>query len=182
MTIARKPVSPLLAAALTQLALVETEISIAEERLKDRKAFRKYIGENVLAELITHEQLNDGATLPDGTDVTFEVEYHATIPAKERDLAHAWLVTEGLGDLLKTEITISVPKGDIEKAVTIATFLDLLSGVEVSTETTLPGPTLMKLVRERLAAGQSLPTMFGVYAPVRAIPVGTTTMKRSAKA
>ena len=177
MTTIIKRASPLLVAALTQLASVETEIAEMEEALKDRKALRKYIGENVLTELIEHEQLNNGALMPDDTEVTFEVEYHASVPAAQREAAHAYLIATDRADVLKVAITATVPRGELDLAEKITSLLRLIPSMDVEVTTILPGPTLTKYVRETLEAGDHLPEYFGVYAPVRAIPAGTRTTK-----
>jgi hypothetical protein len=168
--------SPLLVAALAQLATIESEIGSDEERLKDKKALRKYIGEHVLAELIEREHLNDGATLPDGTEVTFEHEYHVSVLSHHKDDAHAYLIAVDQQDLLKTTITVNVPRGKMDAAFTIVNLLKLIDDIEVSTATTLPGPTLTKWVKEQLATLGHIPACFTVYAPVRAIPVTHSTL------
>lgn len=164
----RPTASPLLVAALAQLATIESEIGTIEETLKDKKALRKYIGEHVLAELVDHEHLNNGATLPDGTDVDFTVEYHASIATADKELAHGYLIGRGHGDLLKTMITVLLPRDELEKAALLTNVLKLLPGVDVDTTTMLPGATLMNFVKQTLQDGGQLPACFGVYAPVRA--------------
>jgi len=162
--------SPLLVATLAQLENLTAEIATLEETVKDRKAYRKYVGENVLPELIGHEQLNDGALMPDGTCVTFEHDYHASIAPKDRAQAHQFLIENGRADLLKCSLTVSLGRNELAKEHVLVNVLRLIPGVEVVSETQLPGPTLMKYVRERLSAGEHLPEYFGVYAPLRAIP------------
>ncbi len=166
-----KHASPLVAATLAEIASSDIAISTLETAIKREKDRRKYLQEHVLVELVTLEELNNGAILPDGTKVRFEHDVKAGILAKDREDAHHYLITEGYGALLRNDIIVSLGKESEEETTILFQMLTMLPKVEVSVATTLPGATLMKWIRTRLSAGKPIPDLFNVYAPMRAVPV-----------
>jgi hypothetical protein len=164
-----RPASQLVGETLASIDSLNDRIAKGEELLSQLKAHRKYLAEHVLVELVHHEQLNDGCTLPDGRVVTFERKVNATVPAPLRKEAHDWLVANGHGDLLKTHVCVSFPKDHHAVATALAELAKSLPNAEVEVTTELPGPTLTSFVTKALAFGRALPPSITYYAPLRAV-------------
>ena len=77
-----------------------------------------------------------------------------------RDIAYDWLRTNGAGDLIKNEVTAVFGKGQDKLATSILNLLRTqLDGVApVTHDETVHPQTLLAYLRNRLKAGQPLPT------------------------
>lgn len=164
-----RPASQLVAETLQQLDDLNDRIAKGEALLSQLKAHRKFLGEHVLVELVNHEQLNNGCTLPNGEVVTFERKVNATVPAPMRKEAHDWLIANGHGNLLKTHVHVSFPKDHHTVATALAALAQSLPNAEVDVTTELPGATLTSFVTKALAFGRPLPPSITYYAPLRAV-------------
>jgi len=57
--------------------------------------------------------------LSDGESVEVGKFYSASIPAEKQDEAFTWLRNNGLGDVIKNDITVTFGRGEDNKASTI---------------------------------------------------------------
>jgi len=94
--------------------------------------------------------------LKDGESVEIKKIYGASIPVDQKEEAFQWLRNNGLGDLIKNEITVTFGMGEDNKA---ASYVDLArgSGFEPIQKIGVNPMTLKALVRERLESGQDVP-------------------------
>jgi hypothetical protein len=196
----RPQASPALEAALLEFSTLEDQVATLQEQLSEKKARAKYLGENVMVELVELEHLNDGCRLTDGREFTFERDVKCGIAKDKKPEAFAWLASKGADTMLKRYLTISFGKDSLRQVSKIKTMLaqvlpqyeigvkvgkapdtiveavkELLRAADVQVEVEetleLPGSTLSSFVKKEIKAGRSLPEYFGVYAPLRAIPV-----------
>jgi hypothetical protein len=200
-TDAKRPLaSPLLEATLLEFAALEDEVSTLEETLKEKKARAKYLGENVVVELVDAEHLNDGCRLTDGREFVFERNVRCGIPVDKKPLAFQYLEEKGADTMLKRYLTLSFGKDSKRQVALVKTMLarvlpqyevgikvglapdsivealkEILRAadlnIEIEETLELPGSTLSAFVKKELKAGRSLPEAFGVYAPLRAVLV-----------
>ena len=98
--------------------------------------------------------------------------YGASIPVSKREEAFKWLRDNGLGDLIKNEVTVSFGRNEDNKAATYAV-LAQGQGYQPVQKLKVEPMTLKALVRERIESGREIPSdLFNVYAGSR------TTIKR----
>jgi len=110
--------------------------------------------------------------LADGSAVEVKPVYGASIPVSKREEAFKWLRDNGLGDLIKNEVTVSFGRNEDNKAATYAV-LAQGQGYQPVQKLKVEPMTLKALVRERIESGREIPSdLFNVYAGSR------TTIKR----
>lgn len=106
-------------------------------------------------------------TLSDGSVVDVVDEVACGITEARREAAHRWLLDNGFGGLIKTEVSVAFGRGEHEAAVACAQSIggELVERVHPA--------TLKSFVKERLAAGNAVPfDLFGIhpYAKARLKP------------
>ena len=102
--------------------------------------------------------------LADGTSVEVKPVYGASILVAKREGAFKWLRDNGLGDLIKNEVTVAFGRNEDNKAMAYAT-LAQGKGYEPIQKLKIEPMTLKALVRERLESGKEMPTeLFNVFA------------------
>lgn len=95
--------------------------------------------------------------LEDGSSVEIQNDVVCGISEERRAAAHAWLVANNFGGLIKTEVVARFGKGDRDAAVACAEAI----GGEL--KESVHSATLKSFVKERMAAGQAIPfDLFGV--------------------
>ena len=88
-------------------------------------------------------------------------------------MAYNWLRENGLGDIIKNEISVSFGRNEDNKAADYAE-LAKSSGFQPTQKMKVEPMTLKALVRERIEAGKEMPTeIFGVFSENK------TTIKRN---
>jgi len=102
--------------------------------------------------------------LSDGSSVEVKPVYGASISAAKKEEAFNWLRNNGLGDLIKNEITVSFGRNEDNKAADYAV-LAQGQGYQPTQKLKVEPMTLKALVRERLESGKEMPTdLFNVFA------------------
>ena len=102
--------------------------------------------------------------LADGSAVEVKPVYGASISIDRKEEAYNWLSSNGLGDLIKNEVTVSFGRNEDNKAIAYAT-LAQGQGFEPIQKLKVEPMTLKALVRERLESGQEMPSdLFNVFA------------------
>ena len=95
--------------------------------------------------------------------------YAANISLKNREAAYSWLRSNGLGDIIKNEITVSFGRDEDNKATTYVN-LARGQGYQPTQKLKVEPMTLKALVRERIENGKSVPTdIFNVFVGNRTI-------------
>ena len=90
--------------------------------------------------------------------------YGASISVAKKEEAFNWLRNNGLGDLIKNEITVSFGRNEDNKAAEYAS-LAQGHGYQPNQKLKVEPMTLKALVRERLESGKEMPTdLFNVFA------------------
>ena len=89
--------------------------------------------------------------------------YAANISIANREAAYSWLRSNGLGDIIKNEITVSFGRNEDNKAANYAN-LAKGQGYQPTQKLKVEPMTLKALVRERIEAGKEMPTdIFNVF-------------------
>ena len=101
--------------------------------------------------------------LQDGSSVEVKTNYSATITQANKEAAFNWLRENGLGDIIKNEISVSFGRNEDNKAADYAE-LAKSQGLDPMQKLKVEPMTLKALVRERLEAGKEMPTeLFNIY-------------------
>jgi len=151
-----------LADQIQMLEGLNNRIETSENNLKDlKKEHDRLSGEvipTMMAEMgLSHLKLTDGST------VDVKPNYSANISVANREKAFNWLRENGLGDIIKNEISVSFGRNEDNKA---ADYADLAKGqgFQPTQKMKVEPMTLKALVRERIEAGKEMPTeLFNVY-------------------
>ncbi len=161
-----------LADQVENLEFVLTCIEGAEERLKDLKKKRDHISGEVIPTMMSEMGLAE-LKLHDGSHLKVSTSYRAHISEANKEMAYNWLRENGLGDIIKNEISVSFGRNEDNKAADYAE-LAKSNGFQPTQKMKVEPMTLKALVRERIEAGKEMPTeIFGVYSENK------TTIKRS---
>ena len=138
-----------------ELKGLEDEIANAEESLKKLKEKAKAVSNFEIPAMMDDMQITK-LKLKDGESVEIKKIYGASIPKDQQEAAFTWLRNNGLGDVIKNDITVTFGRGEDNKA---AAYADLAKGqgFEPVQKIGVNPMTLKALVRERLENGQDVP-------------------------
>jgi len=101
--------------------------------------------------------------LADGSSVEVKTNYSATITQANKEAAFNWLRENGLGDIIKNELTVSFGRNEDNKAAAYAE-LAKGQGKQPTQKLKVEPLNLKALVRERIEGGKPLPTeIFNVF-------------------
>ena len=152
-----------LADEVKKLKSLEDQIKSDEESLKEKKKKLELISGEVVPTLLSEMGLSS-LKLADGSAVDVKPYYAANISALNRDAAYGWLRSNGLGDIIKNEITVSFGRNEDNKAADYAV-LAQGHGYQPTQKLKVEPMTLKALVRERIEKGDDMPTdLFNVFA------------------
>ena len=161
-----------LADQVERLEGVTSSIEQAEEQLKELKKKKDYISGEVIPTMMSEMGLAE-LKLHDGSHLKVSTSYRATITEANKEAAFNWLRNNGLGDIIKNEISVSFGRNEDNKA---ADYADLAKGqgFQPTQKMKVEPMTLKALVRERIEAGKEMPTeIFGIFSENK------TTIKRN---
>jgi len=160
-----------LADQVKNLRYLEDQLKIDEELLKNKKRDIEKISGEIIPTLLSEMGLSS-LKLADGSAVEVKPYYAANISLRNREAAYNWLRSNGLGDIIKNEITVSFGRNEDNKAAEYAN-LAKGQGFQPTQKLKVEPMTLKALVRERTEAGKDIPTdIFNVFVGNR------TTIKR----
>jgi len=145
---------------------LENEIKQDEEALKNKKKSAAMLSEEIIPTMMTEMSLSS-IKLADGSAVEVKPVYGASIPIAKKEEAFKWLRDNGLGDLIKNEVTVAFGRNEDIKASDYAS-LAKRQGYEPVQKLKVEPMTLKALVRERLEAGQEMPSdLFNLFTGYR---------------
>ena len=141
---------------------LEAEVKSDEERIKTKQKEIARISEDVIPTMLSEMGLSQ-LKLADGSSVDVKPFYSASISVANREKAYKWLRDNGLGDIIKNDVTVSFGRNEDNKAVDYAN-LAKSQGFEPTQKLKVEPMTLKALVRERIEAGKQMPMdIFNVY-------------------
>ena len=108
-----------LANQVKSLKELEDEIKADEESLKNKKKEIERISGEVIPTMLSEMGLSS-LKLADGSAVDVKPYYAANISIKNREAAYNWLRQNGLGDIIKNEVSVSFGRGEDNKAAEYA--------------------------------------------------------------
>ena len=151
-----------LADKIKELQAQQEQLQIQEEAVKQKKKDIEYLSGEVIPTMLSEMGLSF-LKLQDGSSVEVKTNYSATITQAKKAEAFNWLRENGLGDIIKNEISVSFGRNEDNKAADYAN-LAKGQGFEPQQKLKVEPMTLKALVRERMEAGKEMPTeLFNIY-------------------
>ena len=151
-----------LANKIKEMQAIQKDIEQNEKYLKQRKQDLEQVSGEAIPTMLTEMGLSY-LKLTDGSSVEVKTNYSATITQANKEAAFNWLRENGLGDIIKNELTVSFGRNEDNKA---AAYVDLAKGqgYQPTQKLKVEPMTLKALVRERIEGGKPLPTeIFNVF-------------------
>jgi len=141
-----------------KLKALQDDIERAEEHVSNLKKMADDISSRVIPELLAEQGLSS-LKLADGSSVTVKREYRCTLPKEDerRQSAYNWLRENGLGDIIKNNVSVTFGRGEDDKAQRL---LDLAAsnGFEPNQKSDVAWNTLTALFQERVESGLDMPS------------------------
>jgi hypothetical protein len=151
-----------LADQVEKLNTLDQQVALLEKDLKQKKKDFEYLSGEVIPTMMAEMGLSQ-LKLMDGSSVDVKPNYSANITIANRDAAFNWLRTNGLGDIIKNEISVSFGRNEDNKAADYAA-LASERGYQPTQKLKVEPMTLKALVRERIESGKEMPTeLFNVF-------------------
>ena len=151
-----------LADQVERLEAMQKQLEIQEEAIKEKKKQIQHISGEVIPTMMSEMGLAE-LKLHDGSHLKVSTSYKAHISEANKEMAYNWLRENGLGDIIKNEISVSFGRNEDNKAADYAE-LAKSNGFQPTQKMKVEPMTLKALVRERIEAGKEMPTeIFGVF-------------------
>ena len=151
-----------LADKIKELQAQQAQLQIQEDAVKQKKKDIEHLSGEVIPTMLSEMGLSF-LKLQDGSSVEVKTNYSATITQANKEKAFNWLRENGLGDIIKNEISVSFGRNEDNKAADYAE-LAKGQGLEPVQKLKVEPMTLKALVRERIEAGKEMPTeLFNVF-------------------
>jgi len=144
-----------LANQVKKLRDLEDQVKTEEQALKDKEKEIERISGEVIPTLLSEMGLSS-LKLADGSAVDVKPYYAASILNKNKDAAYSWLRDNGLGDIIKNNVTVSFGRNEDNKAAEYAN-LAKSQGYQPTQKLKVEPMTLKALVRERIEKGLDMP-------------------------
>ena len=147
-----------IAAECQKLKNLQDDIDRAEEHVENLKKMADDISSRVIPELLAEQGLSS-LKLADGSSVTVKREYRCTLPKEEarREAAYNWLRDNGLGDIIKNNVSVTFGRGEDNKAQQLLD-LAVANGFEPNQKSDVAWNTLTALFQERVESGLDMPS------------------------
>jgi len=147
---------------VVKLQELEAELLVKEQEYKEMKRKVELVSSEVIPTMMQEMNIST-LKLADGTSVEVKPVYGASIPADKKEEAYKWLRENGLGDLIKNEVTVAFGRSEDNKAQQYAV-LAQGQGYEPIQKLKVEPMTLKALVRERIEAGLDMPSdLFNLF-------------------
>ena len=151
-----------LADQVDKLNELQKRIELQEDNLKNSKKQFEYLSAEVIPTMMAEMGLSH-LKLMDGSSVDVKPNYSASITIANKDAAFQWLRDNGLGDIIKNEISVSFGRNEDNKAADYAV-LASEHGYQPTQKLKVEPMTLKALVRERMENGKEMPVeLFNVF-------------------
>ena len=151
-----------LADQVEKLESLQKRLELQEENMKSTKKQLEHLSGEVIPTMMSEMGLSH-LKLMDGSSVDVKPNYSASISVANKEKAFNWLRNNGLGDIIKNEISVSFGRNEDNKAADYAA-LAQERGYQPTQKLKVEPMTLKALVRERIEAGKEMPTeIFNVF-------------------
>ena len=145
----------------SRLAEIDDLVKSKERDIETLKAEKLEISMRQLPEMFASLGIDKIGVPGANADVVSEAYYHANIKADweqdKKDAAFGWLEENGHGDILTIDLSVSLPRGNIDEARRLQKLLREHTNQPISFVQGVPWNTLTKFVKEQTLAGATIP-------------------------
>ena len=145
-----------LSEAIEKLKSVGAQVLAAESKLKELKEQEKYINNFTIPEIMNKMNLST-VKLKDGSELSVKKVYSATMKADKKPQAIQWLRDNGLGDIIKNNISVTFGQGEENKAMAYAN-LAKEHGYEPSQKEDAHHASVSAVMKEWKEKGNEIPS------------------------
>jgi len=138
-----------------KLRNLEDQVKASEEHTRTLKEKARELSQVVIPQMMKEMNITK-LKLKDGASIEVSNFYSAKIILEKQEQAFNWLRSNGLGDIIKNDVTVTFGRGEDNKAMAYAT-LAKGQGYEPVQKIGVHPQTLKAVVRERTESGQDLP-------------------------
>ena len=151
---------------IKKLQDIQQEIQNYKDRIKDLEENESYLSEVIIPDMMLAMNLKT-MKLKDGSELEIDNKFFATALAPKRAEAYQWLRENGLGNIVKNEITVRFGKDEDNKAQQYAT-LARGQGYEPEQKVSVNAGTLRVALRDLHERGGKIPSeYFSTFAGYR---------------
>ena len=151
-----------LADQVEKLEALQARLELQEDNMKNTKKDIERISGEVIPTMMSEMGLSH-LKLMDGSSEDVKPNYSASISVANKEAAFNWLRNNGLGDIIKNEISVSFGRNEDNKAADYAALAEE-RGFQPTQKLKVEPMTLKALVRERIEAGKEMPTeIFNIF-------------------
>jgi len=143
---------------IQKLLDVQSKIQHHEDLIKDLKQDEKYFSEVVIPEMMNDMNLKT-MKLKDGSEIEVSNKFFATALVEKKAEAYQWLRENGLGNIVKNEITVRFGKDEDNKAQQYAT-LARGQGYEPEQKVAVHASTLRVALEDLHTRGGKIPSEY----------------------
>lgn len=149
--------------AVLARALIDAsgKVEEAENFLKTAKERERLLKEETIPSAMREIGL-EKIKLETGETITIKEDVYASIPKNNKKEALEWLDSNGLGGVIKRDISVLFGRDCDEARIKVLIDFLIENGYEFSQEESVHAQTLKALIREQLAKGSAIPLdLFG---------------------
>ena len=104
---------------VVKLQELEDQVTLKEHELKELKRKAELLSGEVIPTMMQEMNIST-LKLADGSSVEVKPVYGASIPIAKKEQAYNWLRENGLGDIIKNEVTVAFGRNEDNKAIAYA--------------------------------------------------------------
>ena len=142
---------------------LDSEIENMEETMKEMKRERDILSQETIPTKMQELGINE-TTMKDGSKVTVKEGFHCRIPKAKEEEALQYLKDEGLGDIIKNQVSTSFGTGEDNMAGDLAGYIESNFGITPDVKKSVHPSTLKATLKKRHEEGLTDPDdLFGIF-------------------
>ena len=142
---------------------LDTMIEDMEDATKELKRERDLLSSETIPTKMQELGINE-TTMKDGSKVTVKEGFHCRIPKAREDEALQYLKEEGLGDIIKNQVSTSFGTGEDNMAGDLAGYIESNFGITPDVKKSVHPSTLKATLKKRHEEGLTDPDdLFGIF-------------------
>ena len=142
---------------------LDSDIENMEETMKEMKRERDTLSCETIPTKMQELGINE-TTMKDGSKVTVKEGFHCRIPKAKEEEALQYLKDEGLGDIIKNQVSTSFGTGEDNMAGDLAGYIESNFGITPDVKKSVHPSTLKATLKKRHEEGLTDPDdLFGIF-------------------
>ena len=142
---------------------LDTMIEDMEDATKELKRERDLLSSETIPTKMQELGINE-TTMKDGSKVTVKEGFHCRIPKAKEEEALQYLKQEGLGDIIKNQVSTSFGTGEDNMAGDLAGYIEQNFGITPDVKKSVHPSTLKATLKKRHEEGLTDPDdLFGIF-------------------